>query len=1149
MFQPPEPFDSKYPELWEKWFKRFERYRIASGLDNEPQVKQVSCLIYCMGPDSEDILSTAHLSEDDKASYESVTEAFDNIFTGKRNVIYERAKFNSRSQQPDELFDTFLADISSMAEHCSFKNLKAELIRDRIVVGITDKRLSAQLQEDSNLTLEEAVQKCKQKESISKQAAELEMICQGKHAEVDRIKSDQKQSARFNKTHDLKTARKECCWNCGGPMHPRHLCPAKDLTCHYCQKIGHFAKHCRSRLLETKTTDNTKRLNEIGRLDKPDNTEASVAYLGPVNASCYDSSSWYVEIFINNQLVKAKLDSGAEVTAIPSNVIHAKLMKSDRILRNADQRELDVRGMFIADIAYDGKMVKEKVYVVAGLNEPLLGIPAIKSLNLITLRKADTAGLNSITLDSVLTSHPELFIGLGSIPGEYKIELNENAQPHSVRAPRNISIPLRSKVETELNRMLDLGVIEKVESPTDWCAPIVPFLGNLIDCDGIKVDPDRIRALEELPPPKDIAGVRRLNGMLNQLNKFIPNLADKTESFRELTRKNRQFCWTSQHQEALSDIIQTVNESISLTKYDVNAESIVIADSSAYGLGAMLLQVEDKSPKVVMFASRTLQDCERRYAQIEKEALACAWAAEKFSKFLVGKKFRILTDHKPLVSLLGSKDLDTIPARIQRFKMRLMKFDYSIEHIPGKEMFTADTLSRAPIPDSTDEFTKEVEAHIKVISLNFPATQSRLEQIKNAQILCEECQMLVKYTENGWPKYKKDVPESMRKWYTFKDDLSIIEDLICYKERIIIPFELRKDIINKLHDGHFGSTRTVLRAKQSVFWPGITTEINNLIENCDTCAKHQNQKSEKMIQSDTPDYPWQRIAVDYFDFVKGKYLAVVDYYSRYLEMINVSTMTVDELIKKMKACFARHGIPEIVISDSGSQFTSSEWRAFAADFGFKTICCSPLHHQANGEAERAVQTLKKMLTKNKDPTLALLEYRSTPGPSGYSPSELLMGRRLRTRLPSLTKDLKPKMVDHKTFRELDKLYRATQADYFNKRHGVRDEKQFTIGCNVYIPDRREDGKIVNKVAPRSYTVKTNEGMLRRNGVMLRQLQPKTSDDPGTEPNCFSSFAINVATLALPLSQLVPVVNPQLADKLCHSQNVNTRSWRREEVPG
>ncbi|XP_054282050.1 uncharacterized protein K02A2.6-like [Macrosteles quadrilineatus] len=1091
MFQPPEPFDSKYPELWEKWFKRFERYRIASGLDN--------------GPDSEDILSTAHLSEDDKASYESVTEAFDNIFTGKRNVIYERAKFNSRSQQPDELFDTFLADISSMAEHCSFKNLKAELIRDRIVVGITDKRLSAQLQEDSNLTLEKAVQKCKQKESISKQAAELEMICQGKHAEVDRIKSDQKQSARFNKTHDLKTARKECCWNCGGPMHPRHLCPAKDLACHYCQKIGHFAKHCRSRLLETKTTDNTKRLNEIRRLDKPDNTEASVAYLGPVNASCYDSSSWYVEIFINNQLVKAKLDSGAEVTTIPSNVIHAKLMKSDRILRNADQRELDVRGMFIADIAYDGKMVKEKVYVVAGLNEPLLGIPAIKSLNLITLRKPDTAGINSITLDSVLTSHPELFIGLGSIPGDYKIELNENAQPHSVRAPRNISIPLRSKVETELNRMLDLGVIEKVESPTDWCAPIVPFLGNLIDCDGIKVDPDRIRALEELPPPKDIAGVRRLNGMLNQLNKFIPNLADKTESFRELTRKNRQFCWTSQHQEALSDIIQTVNESISLTKYDVNAEAIVIADSSAYGLGAMLLQVEDKSPKVVMFASRTLQDCERRYAQIEKEALACAWAAEKFSKFLVGKKFRILTDHKPLVSLLGSKDLDTIPARIQRFKMRLMKFDYSIEHIPGKEMFTADTLSRAPIPDSTDEFTKEVEAHIKVISLNFPATQSRLEQIKNAQILCEECQMLVKYTENGWPKYKKDVPESMRKWYTFKDDLSIIEDLICYKERIIIPFELRKDIINKLHDGHFGSTRTVLRAKQSVFWPGITTEIHNLIENCDTCAKHQNQKSEKMIQSDTPDYPWQRIAVDYFDFVKGKYLAVVDYYSRYLEMINVSTMTVDELIKKMKACFARHGIPEIVISDSGSQFTSSEWRAFAADFGFKTICCSPLHHQANGEAERAVQTLKKMLTKNKDPTLALLEYRSTPGPSGYSPSELLMGRRLRTRLPSLTKDLKPKMVDHKTFRELDKLYRATQADYFNKRHGVRDEKQFTIGCNVYIPDRREGGKIVNKVAPRSYTVKTNEGMLRRNGVMLRQLQPKTSDDPGTEPNCFSSF--------------------------------------------
>ncbi|XP_031356627.1 uncharacterized protein K02A2.6-like [Photinus pyralis] len=223
--------------------------------------------------------------------------------------------------------------------------------------------------------------------------------------------------------------------------------------------------------------------------------------------------------------------------------------------------------------------------------------------------------------------------------------------------------------------------------------------------------------------------------------------------------------------------------------------------------------------------------------------------------------------------------------------MRLMKFDYTIEHIPGKEMFTADTLSRAPLPDSEDDFTAKVEAHIKVVSSGFPTTPSRLEEIKNAQSQNRECQLLVEYVENGWPDHKKNVQELMKRWFAFRNGITIIDGLVCYNERMIIPAELREEIKEKLHDGHFGINRTLLRAKQSVFWPGITEELSNVVENCNICAKHRRQYTEKMIPSPTPLYPWQKIAVDYFEFQKCTYLAVVDYYSRYLDIINVCDRT------------------------------------------------------------------------------------------------------------------------------------------------------------------------------------------------------------------------------------------------------------------
>jgi len=128
----------------------------------------------------------------------------------------------------------------------------------------------------------------------------------------------------------------------------------------------------------------------------------------------------------------------------------------------------------------------------------------------------------------------------------------------------------------------------------------------------------------------------------------------------------------------------------------------VCADATSHGLGAVLLQQQQNSWQPVAFASRALSDTERRYAQIEKEALALTWAVEKFSEYILGKCITLETDHKPLVPILGCKSLDTLPPHILRFRLRLMRFQYTIQHVPEKTFYTADTLSRVPIELSCD---------------------------------------------------------------------------------------------------------------------------------------------------------------------------------------------------------------------------------------------------------------------------------------------------------------------------------------------------------------------------------------------------------------------------------------------------------------
>lgn len=304
--QPPEPFDFSRPQEWAKWIRRFERFRLASSLNSSSEENQVNTLIYCMGDEADDILRGLTLTAAQRDTYQGVRDGFQGFFVVKKNVIYERAKFNMRRQGEGEPVDSFVTALYALAEHCSYRVLHDELIRDRLVVGLTDKRLSERMQLDSDLTLGKAITMARQSEEVKRQQSSLRgddrtEACDAKL--VDRVfKSSSKyaknkaQSAnsyqakpQYNKGNDAK------CYNCGcSPSHVKTECPAKDVKCHACGKMGHYMRVCKA----------AKSVHEI-------NEEDESLFLGSIEA---DNDPWMADIDINNKSVQFKIDTGADVS-------------------------------------------------------------------------------------------------------------------------------------------------------------------------------------------------------------------------------------------------------------------------------------------------------------------------------------------------------------------------------------------------------------------------------------------------------------------------------------------------------------------------------------------------------------------------------------------------------------------------------------------------------------------------------------------------------------------------------------------------------------------------------------------------------------------------------------------------------------------
>lgn len=648
-------------------------------------------------------------------------------------------------------------------------------------------------------------------------------------------------------------------------------------------------------------------------------------------------------------------------------------------------------------------------------------------------------------------------------------------------------ISIVAETEEEHDRILE-RVMERArelnirfnKEKIQYKAEKIKYLGHIFSKDGVSLDPERIIAIEKIDIPKDHKKLQSILGMINYLRSFIPNLAEYTTSLRELLKKKNEFRWNESLSCDLENIKKLIKSSPVLGIFDKTKPVVVQTDASKNGLGAVLLQ----EGRPISYASRCLSTAEQNYAQIEKELLAIVFGCKKFHNYIYGYEFSVNTDHQPLVSLFKKPITASHGSRIQRMRLKLIMYKISLSFVPGKRLIIADLLSRSnPKVEDCEIEQEDLSEIIHTINVSKEKETLFVKETNKDPVLNKVKEFII----SGWPKNQDRIDDMVRVYSKVKNELYIDNEIIFYNDRIVVPKSLRKEMLNSLHEGHVGITKTRERAKSLLFWPNINQDITNMVLSCQLCERYRGANIREPLKShEVPIRPFECVGCDIGELGNLTFLVIIDYFSKWMDIVMLNSKTAVAVIEALKTNFSTHGIPKKLICDN-MPFLSYEFKRFSNDWNFEVVTSSPGYPQSNGMSERAIQIAKNMIRKSSDWKASLLEYRNTTMTDvGLSPAEILMGRRLRSRIP-----VKDKLLDtnRQRFVRNKLVERNGKSQYYYNRH-VRDRKEFQVGDKIVYRDGKKWNKaiIIEKhKAPRSYLIKNLFGrILRRTSFHLRK---------------------------------------------------------------
>ena len=587
---------------------------------------------------------------------------------------------------------------------------------------------------------------------------------------------------------------------------------------------------------------------------------------------------------------------------------------------------------------------------------------------------------------------------LKDCPGTYNIHddilvVGTNEEEHD----HNLDTALRKLEESGLTLNYDKCIMG---------ASSMTYMGDILSADGLQLSEKRIKAIIDAPAPRNQFEVRRFLGSVQFCAKFIPQFAIISAPLWYLTSKTASWNWGKKEIAAFDQIKTLLTSAPVMAYFTQGASTRLTTDASPVGIGAILEQQQSDSHfRPVYYASRKLSGVEQQYSQFEREALAVKWACQKFYMFLYGTQFELCTDHKPLISVLGPNSKPP-SARIERWLLYLQQFNYTIRHIRGKNN-SAEVLSCLPVGEVETADAKESKAHAcSIASQAVPAALTP----KEVELASEHDKtlMLVRkaITTEDWTYLTGTMYKAL------SDELWVLGQLVMCGERIVMPESLWKRTVRLAHEGHQGMVRTNARLREKVWWPHMDKQVEQFVKACYPCQLvGPRAKPEPVRSTKLPEGPWTDIAIDLVEIPGGNHLLVaVDNYTQWPEVILLKKTDARHVITAMEGIFRTHWLPVSVRSDNGPPFASKEFDAFLEYLGIEHKKGIPYWPQSNGEVERCNRTILKVIRianlEGTDWKRALenflFQYRTTPhATTGMSPAELLMGRKLRDKLPRL----------------------------------------------------------------------------------------------------------------------------------------------------
>jgi hypothetical protein len=650
----------------------------------------------------------------------------------------------------------------------------------------------------------------------------------------------------------------------------------------------------------------------------------------------------------------------------------------------------------------------------------------------------------------------------------------------------------RDALETVLTILQENGMRIK-RSKCEFNASAVSYLGHKIDATGLHPLQEKVEAISNAPVPKNLTELRSYLGLLNFYGRFLPNLSTVVAPMNYLMRKGVSYTWTASQENAFKESKELLKSSKVLVHYDQKKKLLLACDASPYGLGTVLSHVmDDGTEQPIGFASRTLSDCETRYSQLDKEALALVFGVKRFHQYLYGRHFMITTDHKPLLGLFGPNR--SIPhmasPRVQRWGLTMGAYSYSLVFKPGAANGNADAMSRLPLPVTVENVP--VPGDVVFLLEHLKSNTVSVDNIKSGTQRDPTLAKVLHFVKSGWPG--KETSVQLRPYAARKHELSVEDNCLLWGSRVIIPPQAQKAVLEELHETHVGMQRMKTLARSYVWWPGLDLDIEAIVGECNICQLHRKPPAEAPLHPwEWPGQPWERLHIDYAGPFQGKmFLILIDAHSKWIDAHVVSSATSTATIEKLMETFAIHGLPKSIVSDNGSCFTSEEFRNFTRSNGILHTCTAPYHPSSNGLAERAVQTVKMGLKKILDGTLEmrlsrfLARYRLTPQSStGVSPAELLLKRRPRSKLDLLYPDTSVKVHRSQALQKAQHD-RHARARFF-------EEGDIVFVTNFGRGDARLPGEIWKKTGPLSFIVCLTDGRkVRRH---QDHIQLRCSEEP------------------------------------------------------